>query len=86
VFVQPQTVEHLIERPYAVNMVTTSGMSEEPRSLSPRQQQIMQAVREAIRLYGRMPTNAEIGSAVGLVSPSSVAYQLRQLVEKGALP
>ncbi len=53
--------------------------------LSPRQRQIMDFIRSNIETKGYPPTMREIGSSVGLASPSSVKYQLRVLEEKGYL-
>lgn len=55
------------------------------RQLSPRQLRIMESIRSSISAKGYPPTMREIGTAVGLASPSSVKYQLRILEEKGYL-
>lgn len=54
--------------------------------LTPRQQRILDFVRETIEQRGHPPTVREISEAVGLVSPSSVIYQLNVLKRKGRLP
>ncbi len=51
--------------------------------LSPRQRRIMEFLREWSEEHGYPPSVREIGEAVGLVSPSSVAYQLKVLERKG---
>src|SRR5690606_22035390 len=53
--------------------------------LSPRQRRIMEFLREWSAEHGYPPSVREIGEAVGLVSPSSVAYQLKVLERKGYL-
>jgi repressor LexA len=53
--------------------------------LSPRQRRIMEFLRDWGDKHGYPPSVREIGEAVGLVSPSSVAYQLKALERKGYL-
>ena len=53
--------------------------------LTARQQRIMDSIRTSIETKGYPPTMREIGTAVGLASPSSVKYQLQVLEEKGYL-
>jgi repressor LexA len=53
--------------------------------LTVRQRRIMEVIRSAIDRQGYPPSVREIGEAVGLASPSSVAHQLRQLQTKGFL-
>jgi repressor LexA len=55
-------------------------------ALTPRQQKIRRVYRESVRRWGRPPAYREIGKAVGLASPSSVAYQLSILRSNGYLP
>lgn len=54
-------------------------------SLSDRQQRILAFIRESVVRNGYPPSVREIGDAVDLVSPSSVAYQLSALERKGFL-
>ena len=54
-------------------------------TLSDRQRRILEVIRDAIVLRGYPPSIREIGDACGLHSTSSVAYQLKQLEEKGFL-
>lgn len=54
-------------------------------ALSDRQRRILEVIRDAIVLRGYPPSIREIGDACGLHSTSSVAYQLKQLEEKGFL-
>jgi repressor LexA len=53
------------------------------KALSPRQRTILDMIRTAVAERGYPPSIREIGEAVGLTSPSSVAYQLQVLQEKG---
>ena len=53
--------------------------------LSTRQRRILEFIRNWVHRYGYPPSVREIGEAVGLVSPSSVAYQLKELERKGFL-
>ncbi|MER8199514.1 hypothetical protein ABTY00_37025 [Streptomyces microflavus] len=61
------------------------GVKREPRPLSARQEAVMAVVRSWIIEHGEGPTIREIGARVGLSSTSSVAYQLRQLEERGLI-
>jgi repressor LexA len=53
--------------------------------LTARQRRILEFLRDWVERYGYPPSVREIGEAVGLVSPSSVAYQLKELEKKGYL-
>jgi repressor LexA len=53
--------------------------------LTDRQRRILDYMRETVDQRGYPPTVREIGEAVGLVSPSSVAYQMGVLEKKGYL-
>ncbi len=53
--------------------------------LTKRQRAILTVIRESVATRGYPPSIREIGDAVGLVSTSSVAYQLRTLEQKGLL-
>jgi repressor LexA len=53
--------------------------------LTARQRRILEFIRDWGERYGYPPSVREIGEAVGLVSPSSVAYQLKELEKKGFL-
>lgn len=55
------------------------------RAMTARQQRILEVIKEAVEARGYPPSVREIGDAVGLTSPSSVAHQLRVLEEKGFL-
>jgi repressor LexA len=51
--------------------------------LTARQRKILQIIAEAVAARGYPPSIREIGDAVGLASPSSVAHQLNALERKG---
>lgn len=53
--------------------------------LTPRQRHVLDTIREAVEARGYPPSMREIGEAVGLTSPSSVAHQLATLERKGYL-
>lgn len=53
--------------------------------LTPRQQRVLQHIKDSIEKRGYPPSMREIGEAVGLTSSSSVAHQLKTLEEKGFL-
>ena len=56
-----------------------------PQALTGRQREIMDHITSVLATRGYPPTMREIGSAVGLTSPSSVKHQLMALEEKGYL-
>src|SRR5204862_7014079 len=63
-----------------------SGPTELPDDeLTARQRRILGFIRDWVGEHGYPPSVREIGEAVGLVSPSSVAYQLKELEKKGYL-
>jgi repressor LexA len=51
--------------------------------LTPRQRKVLDVIRDAVDRRGYPPSMREIGEAVGLTSPSSVAHQLATLERKG---
>ena len=51
--------------------------------LTPRARRILEVIAEAVASRGYPPSMREIGQAVGLTSPASVAHQLRSLEAKG---
>lgn len=53
--------------------------------LTPRQRDILDVIRRTVEDRGYPPSVREIGEAVGLASPSSVAHQLGVLERKGML-
>ena len=48
-----------------------------------RQRRILESIRESVETRGYPPSMREIGTLVGLTSPSSVAHQLHVLERKG---
>jgi repressor LexA len=68
----------------AVTPVTGAG-TDLGGDLTARQGRILEFIREWVEQHGYPPSVREIGEAVGLVSPSSVAYQLKELEKKGFL-
>ncbi|MBI1394994.1 MAG: transcriptional repressor LexA [Betaproteobacteria bacterium] len=58
-------------------------MSERP--LTPRQQEILQLIRDAVAATGLPPTRAEICEAFGFSSPNAAEDHLRALARKGAI-
>src|SRR6266540_1959252 len=69
----------------AVTAVVTAFPDLFAADLTARQRRIIEFIREAVERYGYPPSVREIGEAVGLVSPSSVAYQLKEWERKGYL-
>ena len=59
--------------------------SEDASGLTRRQRRVLEVIRESVQTRGYPPSVREIGEAVGLNSPSSVAYQLKALEAKGHL-
>lgn len=53
--------------------------------ITPRQRDILAVIRSTVEERGYPPSVREIGEAVGLTSPSSVAHQLGVLERKGLL-
>ncbi len=54
-------------------------------NLTPRQQQILQLIRDSVDQEGRPPTRAEICRAFGFRSPNAAETHLRALAAKGAI-
>ncbi len=54
-------------------------------ALTNRQQRVLAVIRDSVDARGYPPSLREIGDAVGLTSPSSVAHQLKMLERKGYL-
>ena len=69
----------------AVTAVVTGLQDMLATDLTGRQRDILEFIREWVEGHGYPPSVREIGEAVGLVSPSSVAYQLKELERKGYL-
>ncbi len=53
--------------------------------LTSRQRLVLETIRDSVERRGYPPSMREIGEAVGLTSPSSVAHQLTTLERKGFL-
>jgi repressor LexA len=53
--------------------------------LTHRQRRVLEVIRDSVERRGYPPSMREIGEAVGLTSPSSVAHQLATLERKGFL-
>src|SRR5512132_3940986 len=53
--------------------------------LTVRQRRVLEVIRNSVDRRGYPPSLREIGEAVGLTSPSSVAHQLSALERKGYL-
>ena len=69
-------------RPKVVEIPVPDGLPEID-GLTVRQRIVLDMIRTAIETRGYPPSMREIGDAVGLTSPSSVAYQLHALEKKG---
>ena len=71
-------------RPKVVEIPVPEGLPEAD-GLTVRQRIVLDMIRTAVETRGYPPSMREIGEAVGLTSPSSVAYQLQALEKKGYL-
>ncbi|MFY1700224.1 transcriptional repressor LexA [Micromonospora sp. WMMA1923] len=65
--------------------MTAPDVSSDPVSLTARQRQILDVIRGWVQRHGYPPTVREIGAAVGLGSPSSVAHHLKALTHHGLI-
>jgi repressor LexA len=63
----------------------TSGRPDPDHVLTWRQRKVLQVIRDSVQQRGYPPSMREIGEAVGLISTSSVSYQLSTLQRKGYL-
>lgn len=54
-------------------------------SLTPRQQQVLKAIRHAIDATGRPPTQWELAKTLGLKAQSAVTFHLRALAKRGVI-
>jgi repressor LexA len=63
----------------------TPGKPDPDHVLTWRQRKILQAIRDSVQKRGYPPSMREIAQAVGLISTSSVSYQLSILERKGYL-
>lgn len=81
-------IERLVERgddPAAPSAIDGVDENDAPVVLTPRQRKVLRYIRESVAKKGYPPSVREIGEAVGLKSPSSVAHQLNALERKGLL-
>jgi len=69
-------------RPKIVEITAPDGLPDAD-GLTVRQRIVLDMIRTAIETRGYPPSMREIGEAVGLTSPSSVAHQLGALEKKG---
>ena len=53
--------------------------------LTPRQQEILDFIRNSVEVLGAPPTRAEIAQAFGFASPNAAEEHLRSLAKKGAI-
>lgn len=53
--------------------------------LTPRQQQVLEAIRRAIETTGRPPTQWELARTLGLKAQSAVTFHLRALAKHGVI-
>lgn len=53
--------------------------------LTPRQQEILDFIRNTLEMLGAPPTRAEISSAFGFASPNAAEDHLKALAKKGAI-
>src|ERR1700712_1228097 len=65
--------------------VTEFPEVDDGRTLTVRQRKVLEVIRDSVQRRGYPPSVREIGEAVGLKSPSSVAHQLGVLQRKGLL-
>ena len=69
--------------PLKVAQLRDSPVDEQ--GLTVRARRVLEVIRDAVERRGYPPSMREIGEAVGLTSPSSVAHQLGSLERKGYL-
>jgi repressor LexA len=80
---EPATVKR--GRPSNENLVKEYGELGGGDGLTARQRRVLEEIRDSVERRGYPPSMREIGDAVGLTSPSSVAHQLAALERKGFL-
>lgn len=69
-------------------MATIHSLPDSPEDesgLTARQRRVLDVIRDSVAVRGYPPSVREIGEAVGLNSPSSVAHQLKVLEARGYL-
>lgn len=74
-------------RPTNAQVASEMGYDDKPddHGLTPRQRRILDFIQATVEARGYPPSIREMGDAVGLASPSSVAHQLKTLEAKGFL-
>src|SRR5574338_1235509 len=70
---------------FKVRMTADPSEAEMPDALTPRQQKILDFIRETQERTERPPTRAEICGAFGFRSPNAAETHLRALAAKGAI-
>jgi repressor LexA len=78
----PDSPRRKAGRPKVVEIPVPDGLPDAD-GLTVRQRIVLDMIRTAIETRGYPPSMREIGEAVGLTSPSSVAHQLAALEKKG---
>ena len=78
----PEAPRRKAGRPKVVEIPVPEGLPDVD-GLTVRQRIVLDMIRTAIETRGYPPSMREIGEAVGLTSPSSVAHQLSALEKKG---
>ncbi len=81
----PGVAHDLTHQPRASVQPALAGGPLVGDDLTSRQRRIMEFIRAWVTANGYPPSVREIGKAVQLASPSSVAYQLRELERRGLL-
>lgn len=71
--------------PNTADAQASTALPDAPPKLTARQQSVLNCIHRYVRQRGYPPSIREIGDAVGLSSPSSVAHQLKVLQRKGYL-
>ena len=81
--VDPETGKPRRGRPPGATVTELPDGWTDGEGLTLRQRRILESIRESVETRGYPPSMREIGSLVGLTSPSSVAHQLHVLERKG---
>jgi repressor LexA len=89
---ESQVTEHVRgkpgRKPRGATPLPVADLPDQPdpdHVLTWRQRKVLQVIRDSVQKRGYPPSMREIGEAVGLVSTSSVSYQLSTLQSKGYL-
>ena len=81
--VDPETGKPRRGRPPGATVTELPDGWTDGEGLTLRQRRILESIRESVETRGYPPSMREIGTLVGLTSPSSVAHQLHVLERKG---